>query len=174
MTEQEFSTLYNLSRKSFEKIAFSYTYDREAARDIVSDCFIYLWEHRSGLTQENIKGYIYLALRSRCISWLRKKSNAVNKETDDSVGYRIETSLASLAENTPAEHDIFSSELMELFRKSLSRMPELTRDIFTASRHEELTYQEIASRYNITVRKVTSEIQLALKLLRKALKDYCQ
>jgi len=174
MTEQEFSTLYNLSRKSFEKIAFSYTYDREAARDIVSDCFIYLWEHRSGLTQENIKGYIYLTLRSRCISWIRKKQNSFGSETDDNIRYRIETSLASLTESTPVEHEIFSSELLKLFRTSLSKMPELTRKIFTASRHEELTYQEIASKYNISVRKVTSEIQLALRLLRNALKDYCR
>ncbi|EKC62617.1 hypothetical protein LEA_11750, partial [human gut metagenome] len=34
------------------------------------------------------------------------------------------------------------------------------------------TYQEIAQRYNISVRKVTREIQQCLKLLREDLGDY--
>ncbi len=51
-------------------------------------------------------------------------------------------------------------------------MPKLTKDIFLASREEEMTYMQIAARFNVSRRKVTSEIQRALKLLRRSLKDY--
>ena len=46
MTDREFCKLYELSRPFYERIAFSYMYDKEEARDIVTDCFLYLWRHR--------------------------------------------------------------------------------------------------------------------------------
>lgn len=42
-----FSRLFLEYRKSFENIAFSYVHDRSAAEDIVTDSFLYLWEHRN-------------------------------------------------------------------------------------------------------------------------------
>ena len=64
MTDREFCKLYELSRPFYERIAFSYMYDKEEARDIVTDCFLYLWRHR----QEVVKGYLYFAVRNRCLS----------------------------------------------------------------------------------------------------------
>lgn len=173
MTEKEFSDLYDLSKSNFERIAFSYTYDNEAAKDIVNDCFVWLWEHKEELTFENIKGYIYIAVRSRCVSWLRKKESLgkFKNEMQDNIRWKIETSLNSLTQNDMPE--IFTSEIISLYRNTLVRMPELTRKVFLGSRNEELTYQQIALKYGVSVRKVTSEIQAALKLLRTSLKDYC-
>lgn len=174
MTEKEFSKLYELSRNNFERIAFSYLYDKEMARDIVSDCFIYLWEHRAMLTHENIKGYVYLTLRSKCISHLRRQQNLARAkaEISDIFRYRLETSINSLSESNMTEPIVFSSEITGIFRKSLEKMPELTRKIFVASRNEDMTYQQISIKYGISVRKVTAEITAALKILRKSLKDY--
>ena len=60
----------------------------------------------------------------------------------------------------------------EIFRRRLSEMPELSARIFMSSRFEERTYQEIAEEYQVSVRKVTREIQRCLKLLREDLGDY--
>lgn len=46
------------------------------------------------------------------------------------------------------------------------------RDIFLSSRFENLTYNEIAEKYNITPRKVKREIQHVLEIMRTSLKDY--
>ena len=67
---------------------------------------------------------------------------------------------------------MLGDEARNIYAEELSRMPELTRAVFLASRDEGLTYQEIALRYGISVRKVTSEIQKALCKLRISLKDY--
>lgn len=67
---------------------------------------------------------------------------------------------------------LFRQEIEEIFRRRLTEMLELSAQIFIANRFEEMTYQQIADRYGISVRKVTREIQRCLKLLREDLGDY--
>ena len=170
MTDREFSRLYELSRSNYERIALSYVCDREEAQDIVTDCFLYLWEHRGGVDEKNIKGYLYLAVRNRCVSCLRSRQSLKKAKEEISGLMRLkrEMALGSLLKSNP----LYSDDIITLFRRAMARMPEMTRKVFTASRDGDLTYQQIALKYNISVRKVTSEIQLALKILRLALKDY--
>ena len=60
----------------------------------------------------------------------------------------------------------------ESFLLKQPEMPELSAQIFIANRFEDQTYQQIAERYGISVRKVTREIQRCLHLLREDLGDY--
>lgn len=67
---------------------------------------------------------------------------------------------------------IFRSDISEIFRRLLDKTPEMTRNIFCSSRFEDLTYEEIAKKYNISPRKVKREIQSVLSMMRQSLKDY--
>lgn len=68
LTAEAFGRLFLECRSSFENIAFSYINDSDAAKDIVTDSFMYLWEHRETLEgEDNIKGYLYMCVRARCI-----------------------------------------------------------------------------------------------------------
>ena len=51
-------------------------------------------------------------------------------------------------------------------------MPGLTREVFLASRIGDRTYQEIAMTLGIKERRVATEMQKALDILRKGLRDY--
>ena len=83
MTDREFCKLYELSRPFYERIAFSYMYDKEEARDIVTDCFLYLWRHRQEVEDRNIKGYLYFAVHNRCLSCLRSRKSL--QKTKDEI-----------------------------------------------------------------------------------------
>lgn len=85
--------------------------------------------------------------------------------------WRIESSINTLS-NEEQIKKLFHSEILEIYKREVSRMPPLTRQVFLASRQEGLTYQEIAEKLDLTVRRVTTEIQRAQTLLRKPLKDY--
>lgn len=82
----------------------------------------------------------------------------------------IETEADVLSEEDAS--CLFGNEVADIFRKFMSTMPELTRDIFMDSRFEGLTYNEIAAKYNITPRKVKRDIQKVLEKMRISLKDY--
>lgn len=64
------------------------------------------------------------------------------------------------------------SELKEQLDKSLAQLPVAVRQAFELNRFEDLTYNEIASQMNISVKTVEAYISKALKLLRVELKDY--
>ena len=75
LTAEEFDRLFN-DKERFIRIAYSYINDMEMATDITTDGFMYLWEHRDHLEFDvNIKGYIYNYVRTRCISYLRKRKS---------------------------------------------------------------------------------------------------
>lgn len=174
LSSDEFGKFFSEYRSHFVSIAFSYIRDMDAARDIVTDSFVYLWERRGELTSEtNIKGYIYYCVRNRCNSYLRGKLTHL-KATDEmskSAQWKMQSSLNSLS-NDEISQKLFHKEVAAIFREELDRMPRRTREIFEASRNDELTYQEIAEKYDLPVRRVTAEIQSALQILRHALKDF--
>ena len=67
---------------------------------------------------------------------------------------------------------LFTCELQCLVAQAVDSMPELTRRVFWESRYNDKTYQEIAEELGITHRRVHTEMQRALSVLREALKDY--
>ena len=173
LTAEEFDRLFN-DKERFIRIAYSYINDMEMATDITTDGFMYLWEHRDKLDIDiNIKGYIYNYIRTRCISFLRKRKSMLKAHSElyRKELWRIESGINTLS-NEELIDKLFESEIVEIYRRELAKMPVLTRNVFLASRLENMTYYQIAQKFNLTVRQVTSEIQRASLLLRAPLKDY--
>lgn len=173
LSAEEFDKLFN-DKERFIRIAYSYINDMEMATDITTDGFMYLWEHRDHLDFDvNIKGYIYNYVKTRCISYLRKRKSIlkVQSELYKEEQWRIESGISTLS-NEEQIGKLFQSEIIEIYRRELAKMPSLTRNVFLASRLEDMTYHQIAKKFNLTVRQVTSEIQRASFFLRTPLKDY--
>lgn len=171
----EFIRLYSEYKPRFISIAHSYLRDEALSEDLVTDGFLYLWEKRSEIqiTSQSIPAYVLGIIRHKCIDALRERQAHLN--THQQI-YRH--GLRNIRANLDALEDcdlaqiLFRKEVEEIFRRRLAEMPELSAQIFIASRFEDKTYQEIAERYHITTRKVTREIQRCLTLLRKDLGDY--
>lgn len=175
MEMHEFDRLYGEYKPRFILIACSYLRDRSAAEDLVTDCFMHFWEKREEIVPvtENIPAYILGMVRHKCIDALRTRQQHLM--TQQQI-YQLE--MRSIRENLAALEEcdlakiLFRSEVEEIFHRRLAEMPELSAQIFIANRFENQTYQEIAQRYGISVRKVPREIQRCLKLLREDLGDY--
>lgn len=174
LTSDEFGKFFSEYKNRFVSIAYGYVHDTDIAKDIVTDSFMYLWEHREQVNMaENIKGYIYFCVRTRCANHIKEQEvlrRAKNEITKDAY-WKLQSSLNSLSSDELSKK-LFQSEIIELFSRELAKMPELTRAVYQASRQEGLTYQQIAERYNISTRQVASEMQRAYAQLRVPLKDY--
>lgn len=170
----EFGKLFSEYRMRYVRIAYSYVQNMDAAKDIVTDCYLYIWEHKETLQWgESIKGYLYQCVHDRCRMYLRRQQALLRAKDDlsKSAYWRLRTSLDSL-QNNDLTKKLFSAEVYEIYYRELERMPELTRLIYMASRQDEMTHQQIAEKYRISTRKVASEMQRALARLRLSLKDY--
>lgn len=172
LTSDEFGKFFSEYKNRFVSIAYGYVHDTDIAKDIVTDSFMYLWEHREQVNMaENIKGYIYFCVRTRCANHIKEQEvlrRAKNEITKDAY-WKLQSSLNSLSSDELSKK-LFQSEIIELFSRELAKMPELTRAVYQASRQEGLTYQQIAERYNISTRQVASEMQRAYAQLRVPLK----
>ena len=64
------------------------------------------------------------------------------------------------------------NELYERFQLALEKLPEKCRMVFNLSRFEELKYQEIADRLEISIKTVEAHMGKALKTLRVELAEF--
>ena len=172
---KKFDSLYSEYKPRFIVIANSYLRNYSLAEDLVADSFMCFWERRSDIdiASGSIPSYILGIIRHKCIDALRKQSvqmNTQQKLYSHNIRH-IQANLDSLQDCDIAKI-LFRKEVENIFRKRLSEIPELSARIFVANRFEGLTYQEISEKYNISVRKVTREIQRCLEMLRKDLGEY--
>jgi len=170
---REFNELYFTYQSNFISIARSYVEETAVAEDIVTDSFVAYWVRRHELAADtDPRRYVVGAIKKRCLEHLRNKQihQRVEKKLQDASDRMLEYHLGSLECCKPEQ--LYADEVLAILQKRLDEMPELTREIFIASRTEELSYKDIAERFRIPSYKVKYELQKALTQLRDSLKDY--
>lgn len=173
ISAEEFGRLFLRFKDKFISIACSFTRDRAAAEDIVTESFTAFWNGREHIELKSLpEAYVLQSVRNRCLNYMRNKAVRMRIEGDiNSVSARaVEMEADILSEESISF--LFRDEVQEIFMNFMKTMPDLTRKIFLASRMEGLTYNEIAERYGVTPRKVKRDIQKVLESMRVSLKDY--
>ena len=88
---------------------------------------------------------------------------------DEHIAYELKSSSKDI---DTTENYILYSDLCRQLKNALEQLPPQEREVFEMSRLENIKYQEIANRLNISVRTVEVRISKALKQLRILLKDF--
>lgn len=161
--ERAFDFIFRQYYKSLCAQAHLYTQDLDLSQSLVQDCFIKLWEIREQATEiENLSSWLIVMVRNKCVDYIRrhKRETILNKAPDQ---YDI---------NQNSDRLLLSREFEERLVQALSQLPERCRKAFEYSRFENLTYAEIASKMNISVKAVEALVSRSLKILRVEFKDY--
>ncbi len=131
------------------------------AEDIAQEVFFELWKKRKSL-QVNIslKAYLRRAGINRSLNHIRDQK--IKWEEDDKL---------PLLKSTLPETDgqLQGEELQKEIDSAIESLPERRRLVFSLSRFEEMTYQEIANHLGISVKTVENQMTQALKDLRSSL-----
>ncbi len=131
------------------------TRNDEAAKDLVQELFMNLWNLRARLDENlSIKAYLYRAANNLAINHLRKKILKQAYFVDD-----ISNALAGYSEE--------ERELQECLDEALQDLPEAQRTVFMLNRFEGLRYAEIAETLQISIKTVESRMSQTLKHLRE-------
>lgn len=140
------------------------TYIKNAfrAEEITQDIFVNVWKHRQELPSiANFPGYLYVMTRNRTISAFRERVlNLDNAEKDE---------LESAGLNPAGALEF--RQLSETLKQGIDRLPERRRQVFTMSRFDGLSYEEIAGQLAISKSAVNKHIIEALLFLRTHLRD---
>lgn len=173
ITPNEFGRLFLKYREKFISIARSYTRDEVVAEDIVAESFTNFWDNREKIELQTLpEAYILQAVKNRCLNWLRDRATKmrIERNMQDNACRAMMTEINVLDSTDMGL--IFRSDIERIFRKRFESLPEMTRNIFLASRLDDMTYREIAEKYGISERKVKRDIQNVLSVMRHSLKDY--
>lgn len=162
MTDHQLAKLYKEYNSRLVTVARLYVRDRMVAEDIVADSFVKLNASVQDITDGmRVEAYLMTIVKNQCLNYLKQKETRSRVETE---------MMRSL--DTLEPEQLFTCELQRLVAQAVDSMPELTRRVFWESRYNDKTYQEIAEELGITHRRVHTEMQRALGVLREALKDY--
>lgn len=173
LTDNDFKILYEDYKERLVTIATLYVRDRMAAEDIVADSFVRLYYALPTLSSDvKIAPYLVTIVKNQCLNHLKQiqTHQRVEGEMERRHERILHASILSLSALDPDQ--LFAEEVRRLVQETIAGMPELTRKVFFQSRQCGSTYQEIADTLGISSRRVHTEMQRALSILRKALKDY--
>ncbi|HNY01750.1 MAG TPA: RNA polymerase sigma-70 factor [Bacteroidales bacterium] len=147
------------------RFAIGFVKDEEAAREIVQEAFVNLWEKRHTIDPARpVRTYLSTSVRNRCLNHLRDKRKF-------SAGLlEIEDLPAGALVHQPDR--VAEKELHQRITSAIGSLPDKCREVFLLSREQNLRYSEIAERLQISVKTVETQMTKALQHLRRHLSDY--
>ncbi|MGV8093244.1 MAG: RNA polymerase sigma factor [Mangrovibacterium sp.] len=124
--------------------------------DIVSDCFIKIWENRNKMEiKSSVKHYIFLMLRHLIIDFHRKKKF-------------LTESIEKVPE--PAQEEAFDElEQYAALYSALEQLPDQRRKILEMAIFDSMSYSEIAEKLKISKNTVKTQMGRAYRFLKENL-----
>ncbi|WP_318311603.1 MULTISPECIES: RNA polymerase sigma-70 factor [Flagellimonas] len=130
--------------------------DKGLTEDVIHDVFVYLWVKRETTKIQNLKSYLFQAVRN----------NALLKIRNQKFTKLHEEKIHGLADVPVAEQNLNLKDLELKIEKAANSLPARCKTIFYMSRFENYTITEIANHFGISHRTVENQLYLALKHLR--------
>jgi RNA polymerase sigma-70 factor (ECF subfamily) len=171
--KEDFSETYLVYYPRLVRFSQTYVVSRQDAENIVQDVFLHLWERWDEMESLiNINAFLFMSVRNKCIDYLRKQTQLRQRERTLSELQEKEFQLNLYSLQVLDEHNLSQEEIEAIVTEAIQSLPERCREIFILSRLEGLRYKEIASRLNISVNTVEGQMSIALRKLKKKLKNY--
>ena len=131
--------------------------DSTAAKDIVQDTFVHVWEHRKELKSvSHIRNYLYLVTRNYALNYVKRlsKRSIYGKN------------MGLIEEDISAQY--IRTETARLLREAIDKLPHRTAEVLRLTM-DGLKQEEIAARMHITLATTKAHKGKGIKKLREIL-----
>src|SRR5690606_32352619 len=154
--EAAFRKIYEQLHRAVYRTIYTLVKDSEKTEELVQEAFVALWTNRSRLHEDQpLYPYIYLTAKRLAIDHFRntlREARAIDhlKHTTTFVTLNTEESIAA-------------ADLQRFTEETVKRLPSQQQTVFMMSRHEGLSYDEIAQRLHISPNTVRNHMVCALR-----------
>jgi RNA polymerase sigma-70 factor (ECF subfamily) len=160
-----FNALFDRYWEMLYATVFSVCSDREVCSEIVHDIFLNIWLKREKLQIESFKAYILASARYHVYRYVKNTRK-------NSLEYREDLEYSVNVAMNDGELNIRYQDLEKSVDRELDELPRRCKEIFTLSRREQLSNDEIATRLDISKRTVENQLTHALRHLRLSMKHF--
>jgi RNA polymerase sigma-70 factor (ECF subfamily) len=137
--------------------------DRSLGEEVVQDVMLELWRRRAELALTGpLRAYLHQSTRNRALNHLRH-----GRTVRQSEPYVRPPTAAPRADAR-----VTSRELQAMVADAMAELSPPQREVFEMSRRDGLTYPEIASALDISVKTVEARMGRALRHLRERLRPW--
>ncbi|WP_370860775.1 RNA polymerase sigma-70 factor [Parabacteroides faecis] len=150
-------------------VATKYIFNAEAAREVVNDVFLNVWNNRLTLTYP-VRAYLIRSVQNRCMNHLRQQHLRMVPMSEVQEHLLAIQEEQITAESHPLAY-LENKELEEKIYKAVDLLPKKCRDIFIQYLYHNKSYDEIAEIYHISPSTVRVQIKIGLSKLRDHLGD---
>lgn len=143
--------------------------EEDLAKDFVQDCFYELWKNRKRIElKTTLSAYLFSIVKNRCYKYFEKERFRAGKQSE------IEFQLKQEEINyfLHSEKSILEFEIRDRIQNTLEKLPPKCAQIFHDSRFNGLTNNEIAQKYDLSIKTVEKHISKALKIFHDEFKDF--
>lgn len=141
--------------------ASTYFWNETDAEDIVQEVFIQIWERRKELRSDcSFQSFLFTCVKNRVLNRIRKRKATIQFQDVD-LDLLVDDSI----KNPDSIFEVKEKTASEL----LGTLPPTQKQIFSMSKLEGYSHQEIAKMLNISIRTVEHHIYLAKKQLKNDL-----
>ncbi|WP_207531925.1 RNA polymerase sigma factor [Desertivirga arenae] len=146
------------------KTALKLTKDPELSKEIVHDVFLNIWERKEALVIESFPHFMLTAVRYQYYNRTRlAKAPVMLVDNYDKFNNTLTANEGEVRQ--------IELELVNTIRGQILPLPKRCQEIFLMSKTEHLSNSEIADKLQISKRTVENQLSIALKYLRKVLKN---
>lgn len=157
--EAAFRIIYETWHRKVYQYAYSYLKNKEQSEEVVQESFLKIWINREKLnTQLPLEPWLFTICHRLVLDAFRKAA-AVNAL---SANLQLNTTEA----DNRTEETIMASDLKRFSDQAIADLPKQQQMVFKLSRSEDLSYEQIAERLNISKNTVRNHLVVALKSLR--------
>ena len=150
--------------KHFEQLyyhAFDFVRDEDAAKDVVSDVFVNVWQLRDTIDVDRVLSYLYVSVRNRCLDQLSYKKRELPL-LDEVVAH-----MEDFNDNDWERYELRVKQL----NQELAKLPERGRKVLHLRFFEQKNNQEVADLLGITIDGVKKIVQRSFAQLRDSLNE---
>jgi len=170
--KENFELLYKELQPRLYAYSRKFIQDPEAAKDLVQDAFVKLWEdERFSAIHTSIASYLYKTVHNLCLLYLRSEQIHLRYENDAAFKLQ-ETELNFYSSDAESYSSIFLKDIADIVAACIEKLPPQSQRIFKMSRQENMPNVDIAATLNISVRTVENQLYRSLNMLKIALRDY--
>jgi RNA polymerase sigma-70 factor (ECF subfamily) len=149
--ERAFAALFNHYHQLLGMHIFRITKSEQLAEEVVQDVFLKIWLNKEVLTGiDNFRIYLFVISKNAALNCLKKVANESARFLDIDAQTDI-----SAAETIEEDHRYI------LIDEAIDQLPPQQKQVYLLSRHERLSYAEIAEQMNISKETVKKYLQIA-------------